>query len=202
MITVGITGASGPIIGIRLIEELINSGEAVAAVVSDGAVLTMRYELDINYTSMRDLILQRKRCTAIESLKEYDNNDFCAPMASGSSDSRGIIVAPTSMKTLSSIANGYSDNLITRACDVSLKEKRTCILVPRETPLNLIHIENMKRAVLAGAIIVPPIPGFYSKPKTADDIIDFIVGKILNAAKISHSLFESWETIIQNQKKS
>jgi 4-hydroxy-3-polyprenylbenzoate decarboxylase len=98
------------------------------------------------------------------------------------------------MKSLSAIANGYADNLTTRTCDVALKEKRRCVIVPRETPFNLIHIENMRKAALAGAEIVPPLPGFYTKPKTADDIVDFITGKILNLLGKKHELFTPWGT--------
>ena len=96
------------------------------------------------------------------------------------------------MKTLSAIANGYADSLLVRACDVALKEKRRCIIVPRETPLNLIHIENMRKVVLAGAVIAPPVPGFYTHPQSIDEVVDFIVGKILNLLGRKHNLFKPW----------
>jgi len=125
-------------------------------------------------------------------LTEFQNNDISSPVASGSSPFEAVVVVPTSMKTLSSIACGYTDTLIARTCDVALKEKRRCIIVPRETPLNVIHMENMLRAAKAGAVIMPPVPGFYTRPRTIDDIIDFIVGKILNLLDRKHTLFKSW----------
>lgn len=122
----------------------------------------------------------------------YSDNDFTAPIASGSHRTEGMIVAPCSMKTLSSIAIGMSDTLISRAADVCLKEKRLLILMVRETPLNLIQIENMKRAAEAGAIILPACPAFYPKPKCLDEIIDFMAGRALDLLKIEHNLYRRW----------
>ena len=195
MIIVAITGASGPILGIRLIEELLRSGETVTGIASKGSIGIMEYELSYSIKSgspLTKVLADRGNFPELKKFKEYDEKNFHAPCASGSSDFEAIAVAPCSMKSLSAIANGYADNLITRACDVALKEKRKCIIMPRETPFNLIHIENMKRAALAGAVIVPPVPGFYTKPRTADDIVDFIVGKILNLLGKKHELFTSW----------
>jgi 4-hydroxy-3-polyprenylbenzoate decarboxylase len=101
-------------------------------------------------------------------------------------------VIPCSMKTLSAIVHGYADSLITRACDVALKEKRRCIIVPRETPLSIVHTENFHKAAQAGIEIVPPVPGFYTRPESVGDVIDFVVGKILNLLGRKHRLFESW----------
>lgn len=195
MIIVAITGASGPILGIRLIEELLKTGEAVTGIASKGSIGIMEFELSCNMQEsfpLTHVLEDRGVVPELANFREYYEKDFQAPCASGSSDFEAIVVAPCSMKSLSAIANGYADNLITRACDVALKEKRKCLLVPRETPFNLIHIENMRKASLAGAIIVPPIPGFYTRPQTADDIVDFITGKILNLLGKKQELFKGW----------
>lgn len=195
MIVVAVTGASGPVMGIRLIEELLNSGEEVAAVVSQAAWQVIEYELSYKQeesSSLERLIERRGITNDCHLLTEFQNNDISSPVASGSSPFEAVVVVPTSMKTLSSIASGYTDTLIARTCDVALKEKRQCIIVPRETPLNIIHMENMLRAAKAGAVIMPPVPGFYTRPRSIDDIIDFIVGKILNLLGRKHTLFQSW----------
>ena len=195
MIVTAITGASGPILGIRLIEELLKSGETVTGIASKGSVGIMEYELSCSIESESPLVKvleDRGNVSDLKNFKEYDENNFQAPCASGSSDFEAVAVAPCSMKSLSAIANGYADNLITRTCDVALKEKRRCLIMPRETPFNLIHIENMKKAALAGAVIVPPVPGFYTKPQTVDDVVDFIVGKTMNLLGKKQDLFNSW----------
>ena len=195
MIVTAVTGASGPILGIRLIEELLKAGEAVTGIASKGSIGIMEYELSCSLTGdtpLTTLLKQRGVANSLDNFREYDEKDFQAPCASGSSIFEAMVVIPCSMKSLSAIANGYADNLITRACDVALKEKRKCLIVPRETPLNLIHIENMKKAAIAGAVIVPPIPGFYTKPQTTEDIIDFITGKILNLLGKKQQLLKGW----------
>lgn len=197
MIVVGLSGASGPIMGIRLIEELLRLKEPVAAVASSPARQIIEHEVigpGKAYTSLADIIRQRNRFADLSGLKEYDNGDFFSPSASGSADFEAVVVVPCSMKTMAAIANGFADSLITRACDVALKEKRRCVIVPRETPLNLIHIKNMYQAAQAGVEILPPVPGFYTKPKTVDDVVDFIVGKILNLLGKPQILFQSWGT--------
>jgi len=195
MIITAITGASGPILGIRVIEELLKSGESVTGITSKGSIGIIEYELSCSVSGkspLTQVLKDRGNVADLKNFREYDEKDFQAPCASGSSDFEAIVVAPCSMKSLSAIANGYADNLITRACDVALKEKRRCLIVPRETPFNLIHIENMKKVALAGAIIVPPVPGFYTKPQTVDDIIDFITGKILNLLGKKQNLLKGW----------
>lgn len=191
MYIVGITGASGPIIGVRLIEELLKSEREVAAVVSDSAKKIIKIEIGES-SSIRGLIHQRNGSANLARLVEYGNDDICAPPASGSFDFTAVVVAPCSMKSLASIACGYADTLIGRAADVALKEGRRCVLVPRESPLSLIHIENMLRAKRAGADIVPPVPGFYAHPQTIGDVVDFTVGKILSLLGIEHALFKKW----------
>lgn len=200
MITVAISGASGPILGIRLIEELLNLKERISAVVSRPARQIIEYEMLRNkspFSSLEKLLLKRGITNNLDLLSEFKNNDFFCPIASGSSRFEAVIVIPCSMKTLSAIVHGYADSLITRACDVALKEKRRCIIVPRETPLSIIHTGNLHKAALAGIDIVPPMPGFYTRPESIDDVINFIVGKVLNLLGRKHDLFESWG----NQKK-
>ena len=196
MYIVAITGASGSILGIRLIEELLKNKEEVVAIVSDMAWQIIRYELSDNHNnsnSIKDLLLKRNSNQNIKYLTEFKDSDLFAKVASGSTLFESIIVIPCSMKTLSAISSGFAYSLITRACDVALKEKRKCIIVPRETPINLIHIENMRNIILAGAEILLPVPGFYTLPKSIDDIIDYIIGKTLNLLGKKHSLFKSWE---------
>ncbi len=195
MIVVGISGASGPIMGIRLIEELLLLKEEVMAVVSPAARRIIGHEIlgpDTPYTGLTDMIRQRNPAVDLTGLKEFDNSDFFAPMASGSAVFEAVVVMPCSMKTLAAIAGGFADTLITRTCDVALKEKRHCIIVPRETPLNLIHVKNLFQAAQAGVEILPPVPGFYTRPKSVDDVVDFIVGKTLSLLNKPHHLFQSW----------
>jgi len=195
MIVVAISGASGPIMGVRLIEELLNSKEKVAAIVSQPACQIIEYEIlqeKVAFSSLKELLAKRGLSGNYDLLSEFKNNDFFAPVASGSTKFEAIIVIPCSMKTLSAIVHGYANSLITRTCDVALKEKRRCIIVPRETPLSVVHTENIHRAALAGIEIVPPVPGFYTRPESVDDVVNFIVGKVLNLLGRDHSLFESW----------
>jgi 4-hydroxy-3-polyprenylbenzoate decarboxylase len=195
MIAIAITGASGPILGIRLIEELLSGGEEVYAVVSNAAWQIIDHELSYKKkgsSPLTGLIASRGKTAKINLLKEFDDKDFFSPLASGSTLFEAMVVIPCSMKTLSGIAHGYADSLITRACDVAIKEKRRLIVVPRETPLSVIHIENMHKLALAGAVILPPVISFYTLPKSTDDMVDFITGKVLNLLGKKNTLFESW----------
>ncbi len=204
MIAVAITGASGPILGIRLIEELLKAGKPVHAVVSEAAWRVIGHELGLKKSGpepFRALLAARGFRFRAGLLAESRNDDFFSPLASGSTPMEAMVVAPCSMKTLSAAANGYSDSLITRACDVALKEKKRLVLVARETPLSAIHLENMLKLARAGAVVLPPAMAFYPHPKTLSDMTDFVVGKVLNIIGVEHSLFESWDKQAAELKK-
>jgi len=181
-VLLSIGGASGCIYGIRLIEELLKSNVEVHLIVSDGAKKIIEHET--NYT-FNDLKNKANFC--------YENSDMFAGPASGSFNLDALVVCPCSMKTLSAIANGYGDTLTSRAACCFLKEERKIILVIRETPLDLPDIKNLLSAKQAGATILPAIPGFYHKPNKIEDIVDFIVGKILDQLNIEHSLYMRWK---------
>lgn len=181
---VAITGASGVIYGVRLLQVLKEKNVETHLILSKWAEKVIDSETGLSVEEVKRLA---SFC--------HDVNDLTAPPASGSFKIDGMVVAPCSMKTLSAIANGYADNLIARSADVMLKEAKRLILVPRETPLNIIHIKNMLKAAQAGAIMLPPIPAFYHKPKTIDDIVNHTVGKILNCLGIEHDLFKGWKTV-------
>lgn len=178
---VAITGASGVVYGKRLLEVLKEKKVETYLIVSKAAERVIEHELEMN---KRDL---EKLASHI-----YDVNDLTAPIVSGSFKTDGIIVIPCSMKTLAGIAHGYSDNLILRAADVMLKEKRKLILVPRETPLSVVHLRNMLDLARQGVSIVPATPAYYHRPEKIEDIIDFIVGKVLDLLEIEHELFKRW----------
>lgn len=135
------------------------------------------------------------KVSQVESMasKSYRIGDIAAAPASGSYKTEGMVIIPCSMKTLAGVASGYSDNLLLRAAEVTLKERRPLLLVPRETPFTTIHMENMLRAARAGATILPAMPAFYSKPRTVDDLVDHLVGKVLDLLKIEHDLYRRWD---------
>jgi len=181
-VLLSIGGASGSIYGIRLLEELIKSKVEVHLIVSDDAKKILDHETKYKYN---DLKKKSNFC--------YDNDNMFAGPASGSFHLDAMVVAPCSMKTLSAIANGYGDTLSSRVASCCLKEERKLILVIRETPLDLPGIKNMISAKQAGATILPAMPGFYHKPQKIDDLVDFIVGKVLDQLIIKHSLFKRWK---------
>jgi len=181
---VAITGASGAIYGVRLLEALRASGGVEShLVISSAGVMTAQQELDM-------------RRADIEALADVVHNarDIGATIASGSFRSAGMVIAPCSMKTLASIAHGLADNLVARAADVILKERRRLVLVARETPLNLAHLRNMTAVTEMGGIVFPPVPAFYSRPETLDDIVNHTVGRLLDLFDLPHGgLVKRWE---------
>ncbi len=181
-IILAITGASGIQYGLKSLETLVKLKHEVHLVVSDGAKKVMQIEYTGDYNALLDL-----------AHYNYDLKDIGASIASGTHKNDGMIISPCSMKTLAAISSGYTQNLIQRCADCILKEERKLVLILRETPLSTIHIRNMLTAKNAGATILPASPGFYYKPKTIDDIINFIVGKTLNIFGIEHSLFQPWD---------
>lgn len=176
-----ITGASGSIYGIRLLEELKKAGAEVHLIISEGAEKIITYETDYN---IKDLTETADFC--------YENSDLSSGPASGSYEMDAMVILPCSLKTLSAVANGYADNLISRSATCILKEGKKLIIVNRETPLDLIALKNMLSAKQAGAIILPAMPGFYHKPKKIEDLVDFIVGKVLDQLDIENNLFKRW----------
>jgi flavin prenyltransferase len=181
-IVIGFSGASGIIYGIRLLEILHSINIQTYLIISEWAKKNIEIETDKTLEYVKSL-----------SSVNYDNFKLDASVSSGSFLHDGMVIVPCSMKSLSSIANGYDDTLISRAASVTLKESRKLIIVPRETPLSRIHLENMIKLQEAGAIILPAMPGFYHNPSTIDEIIDHLVGKILDQLKIEHDLFKRWK---------
>ena len=182
MIIVAITGASGVIYGIKLLETLNKLNIENCLIISDTGKIVIESETKYK---VKDIIKLADNY--------YDFNDLTSSINSGSFKTDGLVVVPCSMKTLSAIANGYGANTITRVADVCLKEHRPTIIVPRETPLRTIHLQNMLNLSKEGAIILPAMPGFYSKHDTLDDQITFIVGKILDSLKIENVIYERWK---------
>ncbi|NWL87309.1 MULTISPECIES: UbiX family flavin prenyltransferase [unclassified Paenibacillus] len=188
---VGITGASGSIYGVKLIQTLLGVGYNVHLVVSNAGWRVIKEELGWDVSDRNRLI--EEHFSGYEGDCVYHPiNDIGASIASGSYLVEGMIVMPCSMGTLSSIANGTSDNLMARAADVMLKEARPLVLVPRETPLHAIHLENMLKLARLGVRIIPAMPAFYFGPTSIDDLVSFLVGKVLDNLRIEHALFKRW----------
>jgi polyprenyl P-hydroxybenzoate and phenylacrylic acid decarboxylases len=183
---VGITGASGSIYGIRLTEELLKNNMQVHFVITENGRKVMENEIG----ETDDIFINRLKDT-YSNFITHDINNMASSIASGSFKTNGMIIMPCSMATLGEIAMGISKNLLGRSADVCLKERRKLIIVPRETPLNNIHLRNMLYLSEAGAEVLPAMPGFYHKPETINDMVDFIVGKVLDALNIRNNLFES-----------
>ena len=184
---VAITGASGVVYGVRLVRWFLHEGYEVHLVVSDPGQMVLREEMGIKVQD-----IATGCCEQGKNFFVYDNGDIEAPIASGSFRHQGMVICPCSMSTLAGVALGTSNNLIERAADVCLKEGFPLILVPRETPLNLNHLRNMVRAVEAGAKIIPAMPAFYHKPESIEDLVDFLVGKVLDCLGLAHQLFNRY----------
>jgi 4-hydroxy-3-polyprenylbenzoate decarboxylase len=178
----GISGSSGSILGIRFLEVLKKLGIETHLLISDTAKKLIEHETEYKVGDVEKL-----------ASKVYGYDDLFAAIASGSFKTKGMVIIPCSMKTLAGIASGYSDNLMLRAADVCLKERRKLVLVTRETPLSLIHIENMRKVTLAGGVILPPILTMYSKPKSIDEMVNHIIGKVLDSLGIENKIYKRWE---------
>lgn len=183
-IIIAISGASGAIYGIRLLEVLKEQNIETHLVISDGAALTIKAETEYSIEKVKAL-----------ANHHYSNKDIGAAIASGSFKTSGMIIAPCSMRTLASVAHAMEDNLITRAAGVVLKDKRKLVLMTRETPLHIGHIENMLKVANYGGIIAPPIPAFYSKPKEIDDIVNHSIARVLDLFDIETNLIKRWSGI-------
>jgi 4-hydroxy-3-polyprenylbenzoate decarboxylase len=186
---IGITGASGSIYGIRLIRELGLRKHKVNVVITSAGKKVMHEELQVSSLDQMDKLGLSE---ISDQIKIWENDNFEAPFMSGSNAPEAVIIIPCSAGKLAAVANGISGNLLERIADVALKERRQLILVIRETPLSLIHLENMVKVAKAGAQILPAMPAFYHHPKTVDDMINFVVGKVLNFLRIEHNLFKGW----------
>ena len=181
LIIVTLTGASGIIYGVKLLEALKELKIETGLLISNPAREVIKHESDKSFEEIKKL-----------ANKYYEVNDISSEINSGSCLFDSLVIVPCSMKTLSSIANGYADNSITRVADVALKESRKTIIVPRETPLRSVHIENMLKISKEGAVILPAMPAFYNKPQTLEDSANFIVGKILDSLNIPNNLYNRW----------
>ncbi len=204
-ICLALTGASGMPYGLRLLECLLAAGCHVQLLYSQAAQIVARQEMDFELPSRpaeaKTALLARlatpqggflRGAVDPERLAVFGREEWFAPVASGSNPPDAMVVCPCSMGTLAAIAQGLADNLIERAADVVLKEGRKLVLVPRETPFSAIHLENMLRLSRAGAVIVPPSPGFYHHPQSVADLVDFVVARILDQLAIPHTLMQRW----------
>ena len=196
-ICLALTGASGMPYGLRLLDCLLAAGCRVQLLYSQAAQVVARQEMDLELPSRpadarHSLLARLPSAVNPENLQIYGREEWFAPVASGSNPPEAMVICPCSMGTLAAIAQGLADNLIERAADVVLKEGRKLVLVPRETPFSVIHLENMLRLARAGACIVPPSPGFYNHPQTVADIVDFVVARVLDQVGVPHTLMQRW----------
>ena len=194
-ITLALTGASGMAYGLRLLECLLRAGCQVDLLISQAARIVAKQELDLQLPSGNAEVAAFFDARYREHggrLTAYGKEEWFAPAASGSNPAAAMVVCPCTMGTLAAIAQGLADNLIERAADVMLKEKRPLILVPRETPFSLIHLRNMTALAEAGATILPANPGFYHRPGNVEEVVDFIVARILDHLGVAHELMQPW----------
>lgn len=192
--SVVITGASGSVYGLRLIEQLLVSGHEVVMTFTEAGRDVCGYEtgFDLPAEEPARALLRFLELSSDMPLRNACCKDLFDPIASGSYPLDGVIVCPASMGFVAKVAHGIADNLPARAADVCLKERRPLVLVPRETPLSLVHLRNMTAAVEAGAFVVPAMPAFYQRPESLDDAVNFVVGKVLDQLGVEHQLFERW----------
>lgn len=193
-VVVVLTGASGSCYGLRLVEILLRSRHRVTMLVSRAGWQVLSHETDVAWPEGNDerLAALREYFDCGQQLSYYDEEDLLAPVASGSAAPDAVVVVPCSMGSVARISAGISDNLIERVADVALKERRELLLVPRETPFNTLHLENLLRLSRAGAHILPAMPAFYHQPQEISDLVDFVVGKILDSLGEPHELFPRW----------
>ncbi|MFD2332136.1 UbiX family flavin prenyltransferase [Cohnella sp. GCM10020058] len=189
---VGITGASGAAYGISLCRELLRAGIDVHLVISEAGWRVLKEELGWDATKRSASVAGAFAGLEGGELVYYPPGDIGAAIASGSFRCEGMVVVPCSMGTLSAIAHGSSDNLLTRAADVAMKEGRPLLLVPRETPLNAVHLENMLKLARIGVRIIPAMPAFYQGPQSLDDVVRFMTGKIMDVMGLDHHLYSRW----------
>ena len=192
-LVLAITGASGAVYGVRLLEVLLHAGRHVHLTISPAAVQVIEQELerkvDLARFSPADLF---GADVPDGALHYHDHRDFRAGIASGSFRTAGMAICPCSMGTVGAIAHGLSQNLIHRAADVHLKERRKLVLVPRETPLGLIQLRNMAAVAEAGAVVLPAMPAFYTRPRSVADMVDFVVARVCDQLAVAHTLLERW----------
>jgi len=195
-ICLALTGASGMPYGLRLLDCLLAAGCKVQLLYSQAAQVVARQEMAVDLPSRpseaKAALLARFPHADPDKLAVYGREEWFAPVASGSNPPDAMIICPCSMGTLAAIAQGLADNLIERAADVVLKEGRKLVLVPRETPFSAIHLENMLRLSRVGAVILPPSPGFYQHPQSVQDIVDFVVARVLDQIGVPHTLMQRW----------
>lgn len=203
-VVVGITGASGIVYSVRLVQALLESGRDVHLIISEAARLVIKEELNISLKSfVRSESLQEVFGVSQSArLTAFSPKDFTAPVASGSYPVAGMIIVPCSMGTLGAIASGLSQNLIHRAADCVIKEGRRLVLVPRETPLSAIHLENMLKLARLGVRMVPAMPAFYSGASTVSEMVDFLIGKVLDQLEIPHALYPRWTGSLERSLES
>ncbi len=195
-LVLAITGASGAIYGVRLCQELLQAGVRVTLLVSSNGFVVLQQELGLDWCGSEPELqaqLQQYFHSHGSQLLFHGVDNLLAPVASGSSAADGMVICPCSMGTLARIANGTSGNLIERCADVMLKERRPLVLVPRETPLSDIHLENMLRLSRMGARLVPAMPAFYHQPASVDDLVGFMAGKVMDSLGIVNTLYKRWD---------
>ncbi len=193
-IVIGITGASGSIYALRLIEELLQADTQVSVLLSHAGRQVLAHEAGLQLAEdAGDCLRQlRRHFQAGVDLQHYAQDDFFSPVASGSNAPAAVVICPCSMGTAGRLASGLSENLLERAADVALKENKPLLLVPRETPFNQVHLRNLLHLSQAGARIIPAMPAFYHRPQTVADMVDFVVGKVLDNLGVEHRLFGRW----------
>lgn len=188
---IGITGASGAVYGVRLCEYMLTKGHSVHLLITDAGWRVLKEELNWK-TAPRQDVLEERWGALPGTFNYHPIQDIGASIASGSFLNAGMVIVPCSMGTLAAIAHGSSDNLMERAADVMLKEGRRLILVPRETPLHAIHLQNMLTLAQMGVRMIPAMPAFYYHPRNMDEMVDFLVGKVLDSMEIDHDLYRRW----------